>query len=116
MIAVYLFGSSAMARDTRFSDVDVAVLFDEGKSPGFGERLRTAAELSRLLKRDVDLVYLNDSSCMLRMQVIRKGTIILNQEPRKVNQFVVDTLKEYFDLKMVRRPIEKKLSRVSIFD
>lgn len=116
VIAVYLFGSSVTGRDSRFSDVDVAVLFDAGRTPGFEERLIHSAELSRLLRRDVDLVYLNDTSCVLRMQVIKKGRIIVNRQPKKVSEFALDTLKEYFDLKMVRRPIEKKLSSVRIFD
>ena len=116
VIAVYLFGSSATGRGTRFSDVDVAVLFDKWETPGLGERLKTIAELSRLLKREVDLVFLNNSSCILRMQVIKRGRRILNKEPREVNKFVVATLKEYFDLKQVRRPIEQKLSEVTIFD
>jgi hypothetical protein len=73
-------------------------------------------ELSRRLGSDVDLVNLGDASPILRMQVLRKGILLLNRRPRLVNEFFVQTHNEYFDLKQSRKPIEDSLYDHSIYD
>lgn len=55
---VYLFGSVARGRQMEESDADVAVLFDEGYTYEAVVSLNGA--LSDLLRREVDLVVLND--------------------------------------------------------
>lgn len=54
----YLFGSVASGRQTQESDVDVAVLFDGGYTYDTVVHLQGA--LTDLLRREVDLVALND--------------------------------------------------------
>lgn len=115
VVGVYLFGSFALARENKESDIDVAVLYQEGKDPGFEERLKMSSKLSTLLGRDVDLVFLGQVSCILRYQVLKYGKAILCHDLHQLNEFVIRTLQEYFDLKQVREPIERSLSKVSIY-
>ncbi len=114
--AVYLFGSLAAGQATPESDVDIGVLYQRGQEPDFMVEMNDKIELASLLKRDVDLVNLNRASPVLRMQVLKKGKLVLNRDPKLVNLFFVNTLNEYFDLKQSRKPIEKALYGFTIYD
>ncbi len=116
VVAVYLFGSTAAGQATPASDVDIAVLYQRGQEPDFQLEMDDKIELARLLGRDVDLIHLNQASPILRMQVLKKGKLVLNRDPKHLNFFFVNTLNEYFDLKQSRKPIEKALYDVSIYD
>ncbi len=114
--AVYLFGSTTQDRLTPFSDVDVAVLYQWDKLPGIRQKLADQGALSEQLGREVDLVTLNAASPILGRQVLKYGKLLLNRNPRAVNEFFVQTFNAYFDLKYSRREIEANLHNVSIYD
>ena len=114
--AVYLFGSLAAGTATPESDVDIGVLYQRGLEPDFHIQMDEQIELASCLSRDVDLINLNQASPILRMQVLKKGRLVLNRDPKLVNLFFVNTLNEYFDLKQSRKPIEEAISRSSIYD
>lgn len=116
LVALYLYGSFAQGQITTRSDVDVALLWAAGRRPDFRKRLADQVELSERLGRDVDLVDLNGASPILRMQVLKKGRLLLNRDPSAVNAFFVRTVNEYFDLKQCRREIERNLHKVAIYD
>ena len=116
VVAAYLFGSAAVGRLAASSDIDVAILFQKGHQPDPLQRLAFREELSDLLGRDVDLVILDSAPVVLRMQVLKKGELLVNRDPKRLSRFSVDTLNEYFDLKQARRPIEEKLGEASIYD
>jgi len=109
--AVYLFGSAARGELAPLSDVDLGLLYAAGFVPSFEQLGLLKTDLADALGREADLVDLGAASAILRMQVLRKGRLLLNRNPRAVNRFFVRTLNEYFDLKQVRRPIEISLSR-----
>lgn len=46
------------------------------------------------------------------MEVLRRHRALALSDPEALERFVVRTLTDYFDLKMVRRPIEQALMRV----
>ena len=77
VLCVYLFGSVAAGRENRFSDIDVAVLFDPAMPEAnyTQQQLALMDELSRLLHRDVDVVLLNKASIFLKFQVLRNGKL-----------------------------------------
>ena len=102
---VFLFGSAAAGRLTPESDVDVAVLFVEKPDP---HRLNSLREdLGAALKRDADLVVLNEASPILRMQVLKHGKLLYSSASAQYSRFFTATVNEYDDLKRVRRPIEE---------
>ena len=109
----FLFGSSARGEATALSDVDIAVYFtgdtDFYRISGLRENM------SGLLGAEADIVVLNNASPIMRMQVLKKGRLIVNQDRRSYNEFFMKTVKEYDDLKRTRREIEDKILRGRIY-
>jgi uncharacterized protein YutE (UPF0331/DUF86 family)/predicted nucleotidyltransferase len=79
--SAYLFGSVAEGRAHRESDVDVGVLFDRSRYPSMAERfdarLRLLFELRHAVKRDVDVVVLNDTPPQLARHIMTSGAPIV---------------------------------------
>jgi len=107
--AVYLFGSQNQGYSHPESDIDLAVLFREPPDPLV--LLDIQDDLSGIAGRRVDLVSLNDASPVLCRQVIKYGSPLLIEDHIALAEFVIIALSKYFDLKMVRRPIEDNLLR-----
>ncbi|MEA3288191.1 MAG: nucleotidyltransferase domain-containing protein [Candidatus Marinimicrobia bacterium] len=112
--AVYLFGSIVSDRLSINSDIDIAVLTHSGDL-SFPDQMDISQELSDITGREIDLVELSEVSVILRNQVLRKGELIICQDKRALNHFIVRTNQEYIDLKRVRKPIEESLGNVSIY-
>lgn len=96
----YLFGSYARGNQIKESDVDIAVLLDESipENERFNQRLKMAGEFSLLLKNNVDLIILNDtSSATFKYSIIQEGKFLHQEESDKV-EFEIVTMNNYFDL------------------
>ena len=109
----FLFGSSGRGEVTTLSDVDIAIYFI--RAVDFYRINGLREDLSELLGRETDIVVLNNASPIIRMQVLKKGTLILDLNRRLYNEFFVDTVKEYDDLKRTRKDIEDKILRGRIY-
>ncbi|MHB9097553.1 MAG: type VII toxin-antitoxin system MntA family adenylyltransferase antitoxin [Syntrophales bacterium] len=107
----FLFGSFAGGMVTAESDVDIAILCRQ--VPSFDRREEIRAALSAGMKREVDLVVLNGASPILRMQVLKKGVILIDNAS-VYEDFFVRTTGEYDDLKRVRKGIEESILRGGI--
>ena len=92
-ILIYIFGSYAKGELREDSDIDIAFLSEKQYSAY--EVFMLAQELADILKRDVDLVDLSDSSTVFKAQVVGKGIIIYSKDERRRIEFQVRTLKEY---------------------
>ena len=81
----YLFGSVALGREHRQSDVDVAVLVDRRTYPTpadrFELRLTLLATLRPATSRDIDLVVLNDAPPQLARRIMTEGRRLLELDP-----------------------------------
>jgi len=108
----FLIGSFATGKSRPDSDVDVAVLF--GRIPDHMEILDLRERLSEGLKRDIDLVILNEAGPIIRMQALKTG-IRLRAEKGTYEDFFVRTVNEYDDLKQIRAPIEEAVLRRKIY-
>ncbi len=105
--AMWLYGSVAAGRAGEESDIDIGVLVPT--SPSFDDRLALQGALETLLGRPVDLVFLNEVSPVLGMQVLGKGRLVVNRNPHQQAEFVVRTITAYFDLKRSRAVVERAL-------
>ncbi len=110
--AVYLFGSQLTPdRLHPGSDIDLAVLFEHEKLPNPLELLEIRERLSELLKIDLDLVSLNENNPIVGMQILEKGQLILNINPRANHEWAMRLITDYADLKHLRKPTEEGLLR-----
>jgi predicted nucleotidyltransferase len=111
-LLVFLFGSIARGFSTDESDVDIAIMFE--RVPDLFELNDLRDQLSRCAGKEVDLITLNTASPIIKMQVLRYGLLIKKVE-RDYNEFFVSTVKEYMDLKYVRKEIEANLLKARLY-
>ena len=111
-LLVFLFGSIARGFSTDDSDVDIAIMFE--RVPDLFELNDLKDQLSRCAGKEVDLITLNTASPIIKMQVLRYGLVIKKGE-RDYNEFFVSTVREYSDLKYVRKEIEANLSKGRLY-
>jgi predicted nucleotidyltransferase len=111
-LLVFLFGSFARGFGTDESDVDVAIMFK--KVPDFFGLSDLKDQLSCCAGKEVDIVTLNTASPIIRMQVLRYG-LLVKKDKTAYNDFFVSTLREYYDLKCLRKEIEENLLKGRIY-
>ena len=99
----FLMGSFAKGTARKDSDVDVAVLFDQ--HPASREIFELKDSLTVLLKKEIDLIVLNNAGPVIRMQALKTG-ILLYKTPDSYEDFFTRTINEYDDLKYFRKSIE----------
>lgn len=104
---LWLFGSEARGTARPDSDMDLAALFR--RRPTGLEVLETRAELGELLRREVDLVDLDQASPILGMQVLKNGRLLIDHHPERRHAFFSRTISMYDDLKIIRRDAERRL-------
>ena len=113
IVLVFLFGSFVRGDITSFSDLDIAIYFTGTVDSYRINDLRE--DISEMLGIEVDIVVLNTASPVIRMQVLKKGTLLINKDQRAYNENFVTTVKEYDDLKRTRKEIEGKILRGRIY-
>ena len=113
IVLVFLFGSFVRGDITSFSDLDIAIYFTD--TIDFYRINDLREDISEMLGIGVDIVVLNTASPVIKMQVLKKGTLLINKDQRAYNEFFVNTVKEYDDLKRTRKEIEEKILRGRIY-
>lgn len=118
ILTAYLFGSVLTVENP--GDIDIAVLIDDKlvnkKKYPYGYEADLSSHVMDALRKDqVDVVILNRASPIISMQVLRKGEKVFERSPRATNDFFVRTISLYFDLKRVRRPIERSVLNGRIY-
>jgi predicted nucleotidyltransferase len=86
--AVYVFGSYARGREQRDSDLDLAILLSHN---AVDERSKLKTEytihLSRILRKDLHLIIMNDAGEEIIAQVFKYGQCIFNRKPELLSRF-----------------------------
>lgn len=113
LVLAFLFGSFARGQAASSSDLDVAVYFSG--PVGFHEVASLREDLSAMLGIETDLLVLNTAPPVIRMQVLRHGTVLVNKDPKVYNTFFVETVKAYDDLKRSRKEIEDNILKGRIY-
>lgn len=98
-VAAWLFGSTARGAARADSDVDIAVLVTRAPAGTLDDlHLGWAADLSRALGREVDLVVVNSAPVDLVHRVLVEGELVLERDRSARIAFEVRARNEYFDL------------------
>ncbi len=106
----YLFGSHAREDAIQSSDVDLAVYFDKEKVEDFfDKRIELITKISRILKKDADVVVLNSTSPLLRYVILKEGSLVFEKNKGIRVDFELKSLNEYFDFKPVLEMYNKAL-------
>ena len=113
ILLAFLFGSSTRDRLRPSSDVDIGVLFKT--VPEMDALNDLTGELSSILKREVDLVVLNHTSPVLKMQILKNGILIYSSSKKYFHQFFADTVNQYDDLKRIRKNCEENILKGRIY-
>ena len=98
----YLFGSQANGSSGKDSDVDIAIMlpFEMKKEERFDLRLKLMGEISKILKKKVDVAVLNDiRSLYFKYIIIKEGRIIYKKTDLSPADFESKTLGIYFDFR-----------------
>lgn len=108
ILAAYLFGSQAKGKPNKYSDVDIAVLFNErsGKESYMDKIMALMTDLSNILRKEVDVVTLNQASLFLRYHVLKEGKKIYEKKDRNEHNFEAQAILQYFDFLPVKTLIE----------
>ena len=106
--ALLLYGSHAKGDAGPASDVDLGLLAGR-ETPDVFELMAARTDLEALLHAPVDLVSLDDASPILAMEALRHHRLLFLDDREAWEAFHVRVLRDYFDLKTIRRPIEEAL-------
>jgi predicted nucleotidyltransferase len=97
VVFVYLFGSVADNIHHFKSDIDVAV-FLKGRGDRFEKRLKLMASLSKIFKKDVDVIVLNDAnSVFLKYVIVNEGVLVFERNQEQRIDFEIKAVREYSD-------------------
>ena len=93
VIFAYLFGSQVSGLATEKSDVDVAIYF---KFPPRGmKKLDYAVRIENLVKKEIDLVVLNEASPFLRFHILRTGVPLVVKNSEILAKFKEKAMRDY---------------------
>ncbi len=114
VVSAYLFGSVAEGRAHRESDVDVGLLLDRGVHPSaaarFEIRLRLLTDLGVALRRDADVVILNDAPPQLARRIMTTGVPIVRTDAAADHAFRRAVLSRAADLE----PFLRRMRRIKL--
>jgi len=113
VLLVFLFGSAASGKMTQDSDIDIGILFEYEHNVYEINELKS--ELNTIFKREIDIAVLNSASPILKMQVLKNGILAFAQDKKSYNEFFVDTINQYDDLKQIRKICEDNILKGRIY-
>jgi len=98
----YLFGSYADGSQKASSDVDVALFLH---TTDLDSQLQINYELSKFLKKDVDILLLNSAKNLSLLEAVLKNGIVLKDSDKRVD-FELRTQHDILDYKAFKRTID----------
>lgn len=106
--AAYLFGSHASGSSRPGSDVDIAVLIVDDDEISVNRLTKNLQlDLSRLTRKDIHLVVMNNASTELLRQILDKGRCLHNKAPDYLSKFNSKTLSQIAEYGYYRRIFQR---------
>lgn len=105
--AIYLFGSAADGSELPGSDIDLAVL--SPNKPVVEQVIKLKAELSRLTKKDIDLIDLRRADTVTAVQIVYFGRLLFSENGTYVAAYATTTMSKYALLNEERREIIEQI-------
>lgn len=105
--AIVLFGSYARKTERPDSDIDIAL--KTKKEISKQELFNATQELERIVKRDVDLIDLNNISDSFRYEILMNGKTIYCKNSIQFDLYKLDMFREYLELNESRKSIIERV-------
>ncbi|MBI3324378.1 MAG: nucleotidyltransferase domain-containing protein [Candidatus Omnitrophica bacterium] len=121
---VYLYGSEALQRASLLSDIDVGIVLKDTR-PIAKDRKQKYQLYSKFLNllepilapgpsREIDLVFLQAASPILRFQAINAGHILFTADPVFQADFEASVIRDYLDIRpLVETHFQAALERAA---
>ena len=102
VVAAYQFGSTVRGQEGPLSDLDIAILVDDKRTPSALDLLRIelmlAYELQKHLRvSEIDLITLNSQRLLLQYGILRTGRLIYEAGPKYRVRFTQKVIQAYLD-------------------
>jgi len=110
----YIYGSFATNMERPTSDIDISILLYNG-SPDFQRKNKIMLDLNEITGREVDCVELDKVSPVLQMQILKKGKLLFCKDEKRLNEVKIEAIRNYLDLKKIRKPIGDRMKKISIY-
>ena len=111
VVVAYLFGSMVKEAMGRLSDADVAVLVSKDCHPTLDYHLHLMGRLAHIIRRETDVVILNEAPPLLCYEVIKYGKVLYCRDERERVAFEERTLDEYLDMSRIEEEYLRCLLR-----
>lgn len=117
IVFAYIFGSYAKGNVREDSDIDISIYLKDNIYTY--EYLDMKMQLSEVIKREVDLIILNDATPLLRYEIYKNNILLFTRDKSVESRYKVKTLFEYNDMKRYldlsyEKTIERLKGEVSI--
>ena len=100
---IYVFGSYAVQKQRKDSDVDIA--FYSNKNYDEYRLFLVKNDISKIINHEVDLVQLKNSSTVFQKEVVSKGILIYEKDKNIRQNFEMVVMKKYMKLNQERAEI-----------
>jgi len=98
LVAVYLYGSYGTASQTPLSDVDLALLFEDGRVPTTDQHVELIGLVTETLHEDdVSVTVLNRAPLAFQHRVLARGRLLVLTDEIAHADFVERTITRYSD-------------------
>ncbi|KGG79483.1 DNA polymerase beta [Caloranaerobacter azorensis H53214] len=101
IVFAYVFGSCARNTMTENSDIDIAIYLKD-KEISIDDYLSLKVELEDKIKKEIDLVILNEAQPLVKHEVFIEGIRLFSRDETLESNFKVHTVFEYEDTKKLR--------------
>jgi predicted nucleotidyltransferase len=110
---VYLFGSGAIGKRSRSSDIDIGIVFKEFQPLGNSRVLYNIlygifAEMYGVPK--IDIVFLQAAPLSLQYSAIKEGKILFEEDPLLTADYEHGVINQYLDFKPVLDFFDKSMA------
>ena len=107
--AIVLFGSYSRGTQNNESDIDIAIKPENEISKK--DLFYLSQELEDIIKKDIDLVNLDDINDSFRYEILINGKTIFCKDELKFEMYKLDMYREYLELNESRKDIINNLKR-----
>ena len=107
--AIVLFGSYSRGTQSNESDIDIAIKPEKEISKK--DLFYLSQELEDIIKKDIDLVNLDDINDSFRYEILINGKTIFCKDEFKFEMYKLDMYREYLELNESRKAIIDNIKR-----